>query len=166
MELKRNWVTPLTAGAFFLSAITGVLLFFHLDMGLNKLAHEWLSWALLAAVVLHATINFAGFKHHFASRLGLSIMGVFALLLALSFLSPGQQKREPPFMASVRALSETPLTTLAEVARVSPAQLRASLSAQGLQPTSDEQTVAELAGPDMRQRMRILEKVLSMSARR
>ena len=50
MSIKREWATPITIGAFLLSAVTGVLLFFHLDSGLNKLAHEWLSWVLLAAV--------------------------------------------------------------------------------------------------------------------
>ena len=34
-------------GAFTLSAVTGVLMFFHLDSGLNKAAHEWLSWAMV-----------------------------------------------------------------------------------------------------------------------
>ena len=160
MKLDRGWVTPLTAGAFLLSAVTGILIFFHLDRGLNKLAHEWLSWALLAGVLLHLAVNFGGFKRHFTSRPGLALMGIFALILALSFIAPGQQKREPPFMASVQALSETPLSTLAQVAKRSPAQIRASLNAQGLPAASDEQTIADLVGPDMRQRSRVLEKLL------
>lgn len=36
----REWATPLTIGSFLLIAVTGVLMFFHLDSGLNKLAHE------------------------------------------------------------------------------------------------------------------------------
>ncbi len=160
MKLDRGWVTPLTAGAFLLSAVTGILIFFHLDTGLNKLAHEWLSWALLSGVLLHVAANFAGFKRHLKSRLGLALMGVFALILALSFFVSGQQKREPPFMASVRALSEAPLSTVALVAKLSPAQIRASLTAQGLPAASDEQSVADLVGPDMRQRSRVLEKLL------
>ncbi len=63
-------------------------------------------------------------------------------------------------MASVQALSETPLSTLAQVAKRSPAQIRASLNAQGLPAASDEQTIADLVGPDMRQRSRVLEKLL------
>lgn len=42
MALKRQWVTPLMAGSFILMATTGILMFFHLDSGLNKTAHEWL----------------------------------------------------------------------------------------------------------------------------
>jgi hypothetical protein len=51
MAIQRERVTPIAAGAFLLSAITGVLIFFHVDSGLSKLAHEWLSWALLGGVV-------------------------------------------------------------------------------------------------------------------
>ena len=51
---QRPWITPVVIGAFTLSAVTGVLMFFHLDSGLNKTAHEWLSWAMVIGVVLLA----------------------------------------------------------------------------------------------------------------
>jgi hypothetical protein len=54
MKLQRQWIAPLTMGAFLLSAATGALMFFHLDSGLNKAAQEWLSWALLGGVALRA----------------------------------------------------------------------------------------------------------------
>jgi hypothetical protein len=52
-EMKREWVTPLMIGAFILVTATGVLMFFHLDRGFNKFAHEWLSGLLLVGVALH-----------------------------------------------------------------------------------------------------------------
>ena len=103
MNIQRSWATPIAAGAFLLSAVTGVLIFFHVDSGLNKAAHEWLSWLLLGGVVLHVLANLGGFKRHFATRGGLAVMGAFALVLALSFIAPAA-KGEPPFMASVRAV--------------------------------------------------------------
>ena len=39
----RKWATPLTIGAFFLMAATGILMFFHIDRGIISGAHEWLS---------------------------------------------------------------------------------------------------------------------------
>ncbi len=54
MKLQRGWIAPLTLGAVLVSAATGAPMFSHLDGGLNKAAHEWLSWALLSGVVLHA----------------------------------------------------------------------------------------------------------------
>lgn len=86
MKIDRNWVTPLTLGAFIVSAVTGVLLFFDLDSGLNELAHEWLSWVLLVGVALHGAANFQSVKKYFTQKTGLAIIAVFVLLLALSFL--------------------------------------------------------------------------------
>ena len=50
---------------------------------------------------------------------------------------------------------------LALVAGLTPEALHASLAAEGLQPSSDTQTLGELAGPDMRRRTRILARVLA-----
>ena len=91
MNVQRSWATPIAAGAFLLSAVTGVLIFFHVDSGLNKAAHEWLSWLLLGGVVLHVLANLGGFKRHFATRGGLAVMGAFALVLALSFIAPAAE---------------------------------------------------------------------------
>ena len=102
----RAWITPLVMGAFLLSATTGVLMFFHLDTGLNKTAHEWLSWAMLGGVVLHALLNLPAFKRYFTQTTGRVVMGAFALVLALSFLSlGGKGGKEPGFAPPVRALA-------------------------------------------------------------
>jgi hypothetical protein len=65
---QREWVTPIAAGAFLLSAVTGVLIFFHVDSGLNKVVHEWLGWVLLGGVALHVIANFSGFRRHLGAR--------------------------------------------------------------------------------------------------
>ncbi|NJA88388.1 DUF4405 domain-containing protein [Rhodocyclus tenuis] len=159
MNIDRRWLTPITAGAFLLSAVTGVLIFFHLDIGLNKLAHEWLSWLLVGAVVLHVTLNFGALRRHLSSRLGAGLLGLCMLVLALSFLSLGE-KQEPPFMASIHALADTPITTLAQVARREPEDVREILRGEGLHPESDAQTLGELAGPNPHRQMLLLNKLL------
>lgn len=155
MAIQRNWVTPLAAGAFLLSAVTGALMFFHFDTGLNKLAHEWLSWALLGAVALHVTANFDGFKRHLGARRGQLLVGTFALVLLFSFVGTGE-KDEPPFAPPIRALAAAPLTTLAQLAHITPEQLRERLAQAGVKPTSDQQTLGELVGPDMRKQVHVL----------
>jgi hypothetical protein len=156
MNLQRNWVTPVTAGAFLLSAVTGVLIFFHVDSGANKFVHEWLSWVLLGGALLHTTANFAGFKAHLSSRRGQALVGIFVVALALSFIPLGGGKSEPPFMAPVRALGESNMTTLAQVAQVTPVQLCERLAKAGVQASSDQQTLAELVGPDTHKQMNVL----------
>jgi hypothetical protein len=159
MNIRRDWVTPITAGAFLLSAVTGVLIFFHIDSGANKFMHEWLGWVLLGAAALHALANFPGLKAHLKSRRGQALVGIFVAALLLSFVPLGGED-EAPFAAPVHALANAPLTTLAQVAQVSPAQLRADMVKAGLQPVSDEQTLSELVGPDPHKQMHVLADLL------
>ena len=147
-------------GAFGLLAITGVLMFFHVDSGLNEAVHEWLSWVLLGGVALHAAVNWAGVRRHLAGWKGRAALGVFATVLALSFVPLGG-KGEPPFLPPMRALADAPLTVLAQVAKVTPGQMRERLQGQGLSPTADDDTVRSLVGEDTRARIRGLSKVLA-----
>lgn len=156
MEIQRNWVTPITAGAFLLSAVTGILIFFHLDSGGNKFVHEWLGLVLIAGAILHVLANFAGFKLHLTSLRGQLLIGVFVVTLFISFVSIGNEKSEPPFVQPIRALSQASLTTLAQVAQITPGQLREQLLKAGLQSTSDQQSLSDLVGSDTKKQMRVL----------
>lgn len=160
MRLQRDWVTPLTMGAFGLLAVTGVLMFFHLDSGLNKTAHEWLSWVLVAGVAGHAAVNWPGFRRHLAGWRGRSVVGVAALLLAASFLPLGAQGDGPPFLGAMRSLVDAPVPVLAQVARTTPEQMRARLAAAGHAGASDADSAKSLAGGDFGDQMRLLSTVL------
>lgn len=161
----RPWITPVVIGAFFLSAVTGVLMFFHLDSGLNKTAHEWLSWAMVIGVSLHVLLNLPAFKRYFSQGTGKLVMGLFAAVLALSFIPAGGAGGEPGFAPPVRALAKAPITVLAQVAGTSTDDLKTKLQAQGLTVTSDQQSVADLVGPDLRQQIGTLTKVLPAAAK-
>ena len=160
MTIQREWVTPITAGAFLLSAATGVLMFFHSDVGFNKVAHEWLSWVLLIGAMLHVAVNFSGLKRHLDTRRGQLLVGVFVLVLILSFVGP-KGRGEPPFASPIRALSAIPLTTLAQVAQLTPEQLREHLLRFGIRPSSDQQSLNELIGSDMHRQVHILDALFS-----
>jgi hypothetical protein len=159
MKIQRNWVTPITAGAFLLSAVTGVLIFFHVETGANKFVHEWLGWVLLVGAALHVLVNLGGLKSHLATARGKWVIGVFVLVLAASFIPLGGPD-EPPFVQPIRALSQAPLSTLAQVAQITPENLRARMAKQGLQPTSDQQSLSDLVGTDIRKQMQMLEKIM------
>jgi len=158
----RPWITPVVIGAFLLSAATGVLMFFHLDSGLNKTAHEWLSWAMVIGVTLHVFLNMPAFKRYFTQNTGRAIMGVFALLLALSFIpAGGEGGSEPGFAPPVRALAKAPITVLAQVAGTSTEDMKAKLQATGLTVTSDQQSVADLVGGDLKAQIGTMTQVLA-----
>lgn len=153
----RPWITPLVMGAFLLLTVTGVLMFFHLDSRLNKLAYEWLSWALLAGVLLHVGLNVNAFKRYLSQPTARVVMGVFVLALGLSFVPLGGAKNEPGF--------DPPVHALAQVAGTSTDDIKARLQAQGLNVTSEQQLVADLVGNDLRQQIGALTPVLSASGR-
>jgi len=156
----RPWITPLVIGTFVLMAVTGSLMFFHLDSGLNKTAHEWLGWAMVAAVLLHLFMNASAFKRYFTQRTGRWVLGASALVLAASFVPLGGAGGKPPFVAPMQALAKAPLSTVAQVAGISTTELRAKLSQAGVASQNDTQSVKDLVGPDLGQQMRTLGKVL------
>lgn len=160
MKVQRHWVTPLMAGAFLLSAVTGVLIFFHLETGANKFMHEWLGWLLLAGAGLHVLLNLGGLKAQLAQRRGQLLFGAFVVALALSFLPLGGN-HEPPFMQPIRSLAQSPIATLAVVAQVSPQEMIARLGQAGVQASSEQQSVRELVGNDLEKQMHVLGRILS-----
>lgn len=158
----RPWITPLVMGAFLLSATTGVLMFFHLDAGLNKAAHEWLSWAMVGGVALHALLNLPAIKRYFTQTTGRLVMGVFALVLALSFIpAGGKGGKEPGFAPPVRALAAAPITVLAQVAGTNAGEIRARLQAAGYPVSSDQQSVQSLVGGDLKTQVGTLSRILA-----
>ena len=74
-------------GAFLLTAVTGVLLFFEAGVGMVHVAHEWLSWALVLGVFAHVATNWASFTTYFVQKraTAIPVLVVFVLLLGASF---------------------------------------------------------------------------------
>ena len=162
LSTHRPWITPVVIGAFLLSAVTGVLMFFHLDSGLNKTAHEWLSWVMVIGVSLHVLLHMPAFKRYFHQTPGRVVMGLFALVLALSFIpAGGSAGSEPGFAPPVRALAKAPITVLAQVAGTSTDDVKTRLQAAGFTVTSDQQSVADLVGGDLKVQIRAMSQVLS-----
>jgi len=149
MKLHREWVTPVVGGAFVLLAVTGVLMFFHLDTGLNKLAHEWLGWVLVAAVGLHLTLNARPLINVLKKPRGQVLAGLFMAILAASFLPLGQEGGgKASFMAVTGALASAPLPVVAQVAGISDAELVARLAAAGYPASETTASVSALVGSD------------------
>jgi hypothetical protein len=133
VRISRDWATPLTIGAFGLMSVTGLLMFFHLDTGFNKLAHEWLSWLMVAGVAAHAIVNWPAFRRHFtSSRQGRAIIAVSAVALALTFVSLPGQKGAPPHILAMKALTRAPIARVATLAGRPADQLIDELAKAGI----------------------------------
>lgn len=149
--IRRDWATPLTIGIFALMAVTGVLMFFHLDNALQKTVHEWAGWAMVAFVALHAAANWLGFKRYFKiGQRGLVMIGAFVALTMASFviqLPKGEEGPSPPAMA-INAVTRAPIAQVAPLFGKTAEQARADLADAGLTLADDQATLASAAAGD------------------
>lgn len=145
--ISREWATPLTIGCFGLMATTGVLMFFHLDSGLNKLAHEWLGWLMVIAVGLHAAVNWPAFKRYFlGSGTGRAVLAASVVVIAGSFapVGGGRPEGNPPLLA-LRAVMGATVKDAAPLAGRTADELVASLRGAGFAQASAGSRLRDLA---------------------
>lgn len=153
----REWATPFTIGAFALTALTGVLLFFKVNLGLVKPAHEWLSWLLVIGTIFHLLANWRPSVRYFSRPAGKIIYFVFFLLICASLLPLGEEgKRKHPASSIVEALALAPLSAVAQIANHSPDETIAMLKTQGISLVSRDQTIQEIAEENDRRAMDVL----------
>lgn len=152
----RRWVTPFTIGAFLLTAATGILLFFKIPLGLIKPVHEWLSWLLVIAAVLHLFINWQVGMQTLARTGGKAVLLVFVLLLGVSLLPLGSSPRKRGPEAVTGALIQAPLETVARLANHNPDDIVVMLMAEGINIESKGQTLQRIAEQNNRPAMELL----------
>lgn len=157
--ISRNWATPLTIGAFLLMAVTGILMFFHLDVGLNKEAHEWLGWAMVVGVLAHVTANWSGLARHFQRPAAKATVGLFSAVLVGSFFLGGEEGGNPARLA-LQTLTQAPLSQVAALRGESDIALVTRLQAAGFSVSGPDQTLAAVAGKDREQLMKALNAAL------
>lgn len=160
MTMDKKWVTPLITGSFLLIAITGVLMFFHIDTGLNKVAHEWLGFVMVFGTILHIMINIKGFKQMFNNTMGKTIVGVFVLVLGLSFINLGGDEKEKPFMIPVKVLAKASIAELAQVSHTDKQVLLDRLKSNGVVISDDTKSIKDVVGDDAHMQMEVLNDVL------
>lgn len=159
MPTLRQYATPVTMGAFILSAVTGVLMFFHLDTGLNKVAHEWLSWALVAGVLAHLTVNYRAFKGYLKRPLARGVMAGFAIVLVASFLPlAGSSGSVVPVV--MEGLAKAPMVKVIALTGQEQPLVLSRLEAAGFE-ADPQQTITSLSGGDRGAQGEILKEIFS-----
>jgi len=147
----RSWATPITIGSFIISALSGVILFFHWNVGMMKPAHEYLSWFLILGVVMHIVINWRPMLIYFKKPIPLAIIGVFIILTALSFVTLGEGssehggKNRKVAMKSFELLQSAPISVIAQLSKVTTDSLTERLEAKGITVKSADQTLTNIA---------------------
>lgn len=126
----RKFATPITIGGFFLMAVTGILMFFHADMALNKLAHEWLGFAFVAGGLLHLTAHYRSFFKYFLNVKTASLIAIFLVLLFGSFFAIIEQTPNPS-RAVMKNVFNKPIAALIPLTGKSQKEVIDNLSAHG-----------------------------------
>lgn len=150
MKISRELATPLTIGAFAVMGVTGILMFFHLDTGLNKTVHEWAGWVMVAGVAAHVVVNWRAFRNYFvSSRLGLGIISAGLLTLAVSFLPlTGAKPGSSPPVLAMKAIVRAPIASVAPIAGRSAAEIVDDLAKAGISLSSVEASIESVVGDD------------------
>lgn len=154
----RKIATPLTIGAFLLMGATGVLMFFHANTGLSKLAHEWVGLAFVAIVGLHVALNWRPFTAYLKRPAGKAATLAFAALLALSFvpMGAGEGQGGRPDFALLHKVEAAPLDAVAVVLNENPEALVARLHDAGFAAADLDSTIASLTGGDRHAQMDLM----------
>lgn len=145
----RSWATPLAIGSFTISAITGLLIFFDVEMGMIEPVHKWLSWLLVGAVVLHTISNRKSFTGYFSRKTAQALMGAAAVVTVVSVLPFFGEREEGGkhggAIAAAKALESSSLETVALVTKTTPQELIARLKKIGITTGSSSMTLLEIA---------------------
>ena len=141
----KSWATPLIIATFIISAITGILLFFHKEIGLVKSVHEWLSWALVTSGVLHTVANWKSFTNYFSRKAALAIISTGLIVTIAAITVPSQGKGGNPFMRVNRTLSTASVETLAPIVKMSSEQAVTKLEQKGLKVGDAGQSIKAIA---------------------
>lgn len=141
----HRYGTPLTAGLFAVSAISGVALFFHWSSATFHRMHEWLSMLLLAPFALHMVKNWKPLLAY-ARRRTLLIPLVLSMVVALPFaLTAGQGRTGNPAFQTVALMTRASLEDLAPVIRVPSQEMLRRLQDRGYRVNSTRDTPTDIA---------------------
>ena len=90
----RTIATPLTIGSFILVSVTGLFMFFEIQVGLIKPAHEYLSLVFLACALLHCIVHWKAICNHFRTPLGKGLTLLFVGLSIVAVIPSGLGEHE------------------------------------------------------------------------
>ena len=146
-RILTRHATPFTASLFFVSAVSGVALFFHAAPGLFHEMHVWLSLVLLLPVALHVWRNWHSVMNYIRRRtlfIPLAISLAVAAVMALRSFS-GSGPGGGPGGRAMALVASQPLTTVASLAGITTDDLTQRLAAAGLEVTGPTETLRQIS---------------------
>ncbi len=168
-QTLKFWATPLAIGAFTISAVTGLLIFFDMEIGAIEPVHKWLSWLLVTGVMLHLVSNWKQFTGYFSKKPALGIIGA-ALIVTVASLLPifGEDEKEGgkehTGKVATQLLESSSLETVALVTKTTPKLLVEQLEKNGIMVKNASLTIKEIAANNNKSENAVLGTVLGQSS--
>lgn len=143
-----RYATPLIAGLFAVSAVSGVALFFHWAPRTFHEMHEVLSMVLLVPFVLHIWKNWHSVIGYLKRRAA-TVVAIVSVLVAVPFAAAGLSgeggRGGNPALRAIPLMTQARVADLAPVLKTTPDALVAALKKQGYKVDSAEQTLNAIA---------------------
>ncbi len=140
----KSWATPLAAGTFIILAVTGILMFFKINVGYIKPVHEWLSWVMVIGIVFHTIANWKSFTSYFSKKPSFTIIGAGLIITVLSVFMPSANNGNPG-MKMIKALGTAKIETIADMAGQNSDDIITKLEQKGISETGTSMTIQEIA---------------------
>lgn len=130
MKLSRSFITPFITIIFFVIALSGLLMFFHIFDGYTEVVHEILGFFFIIFSVFHVILNWKALKIHFKKRVFIQATFVVA---AISILLVVQQQNNPKFdTILIERITDAPIGDVLKVLRVDSAEAVKRLRYNGI----------------------------------
>ncbi len=174
-NIARQWITPITLGSFIVSAVTGILLIFHIRSSFINWSHEWLSLVFVVGALVHCLINYKPLKTSVVRFKGAVIVAAFVAVAGVAMFTQEQSgtggyngHRNHGGYSAVPAetgkmyvaMGNLPLETLAVATGHTQDEVVEVLASQHITVSSQTQTLAELASQNGTQSADLLKLVL------
>lgn len=163
MKYLKDFGTSLTIGSFFIMSITGILLFFHMDVGVNKLLHKWCGLFIIIPVALHVIVNFNGFKRYFTScKTGKILISLCLSLLCFSFFFNLQTKQLPPHVIALRVILNSTVSEISSLTHHSEEDLKAKLLESGIKIESNDQKLKSFVHDNKKLQLKLMKLIAEL----
>ena len=156
----RTWSTPLIMGCALVVAVSGVMMFYHLEEGLVKSMHEWLGLLFVVAIVLHVLNHWMPVSRYLQSKQAVAII-VLVLAIAGGWIATSGDTREHPAKRLLGKVQRAPLSVVAGLQNEPIDALMSRLQQAGITVVSQQQSVADIAAKNSRNPMELMDILLA-----
>lgn len=158
-EMKyRKLATSFTIGTFFVTGITGLLIFFELGTGGVRATHEWISIAFTVSAILHVAVHNRSFFKYFKEKMVILICFVLVLSGSLYY-----QSRNDIYAAeaSYQVLINIRLSDLSMITGVDLQYITDVLADNGIELESHQVSIHDLSEKHMIDAHNLIEPILT-----